>query len=102
MIARRALLVPALLAATALAGVGCGSGPSQAQCEELRAHLVDLEAAAGGAGAGAEKADLAAQKKKVIEAIDLRFCLEDLTVQQVECGLKARSLEELSTSCDRS
>ena len=101
MIARRALLVPALLAATALAGIGCGGGPSQAQCEKLRAHLVDLEAAAGGAGAE-QKADLAAQKKKVIEAIDLRFCLEDLTVQQVECGLKARSLEELSTSCDRS
>jgi hypothetical protein len=94
---RRALLGLALATVT-FGGAACGSTPSKTDCEKLRDHLIDLEAAASGAE---QKADSAAQKKKVSDALKLDFCLEDLSVEQVKCGLKARSLDELATACDK-
>jgi len=101
---RLAPLARALLAALALGGAGCGNSPSKSDCEKLRAHLVDLEAAASGAdtASAGSRSEFEAQKKKVTEAIKLDYCLEDLSVSQVKCGLKARSLEELATACDKS
>jgi len=96
----RAFLVTALLALAA----GCGNAPSKGDCEKLVEHLVELEAAAGGAAAAdpkGAKGELDQQKKKVRESVGLDFCLKDLSKDQLECGLKARSLEELGT-CEKS
>jgi hypothetical protein len=97
----RAFLVTALLAIAS----GCGNAPSKGECEKLLEHLVELEAAAGGAAAAADpkapKGELEQQKKKVRESVGLDFCLKDLSKDQLECGLKARSLEELKT-CEKS
>jgi hypothetical protein len=96
----RATLISALL----LASAACGNKPSKGQCEKLVEHMVELEAAAAGGGAmpADQKADLEQQKKKVRESVGLDFCLNDMSVDQVECGLKARSLEELDKTCEQS
>lgn len=96
----RAFLLTLLLAASA----GCGNAPSKGDCEKLLEHLVELEAAAGGAAAAdpkAPKGELDQQKKKVRESVGLDFCLKELSKGQLECGLKAKSLEELKT-CEKS
>ncbi len=100
---RASLFVSALLAVSA----GCGNAPSKGNCEKLLEHLVELEAAASGGGAmpadqkGA-KSELEEQKKKVRDSVGLDFCLKELSKDQLECGLKARSLEELGKTCDKS
>jgi len=85
----------------------CGNAPSKGDCEKLLDHLVELEAAASGGGAmpadqKGGKGELDQQKKKVRESIGLDFCVDKMSADQVECGLKARSLEELDKSCDKS
>ena len=94
---RASLLSLLLLAA-------CGKSPSKGDCEKLIEHLVELEAAAAGGGAmpADQKGELDQQKKKVQSSVGLDFCLKDMSVDQVECGLKARSLEELDKSCNKS
>ena len=98
-------LAAALLALPlALAATACSSKPSKGDCEKLVRHLVDLEAAeSGGAAVPADKKpDADAQKKKVYDAVGLDYCMNDLSVDQVQCGLKARSLEDLARTCDAS
>lgn len=82
----------------------CGSGPSKGDCEKLRDHLIDLEAAAAGGGAveADQRAELEDQKKAIRKVVGLDYCLEDMTADQVKCGLKARSLEELDQVCNKS
>ncbi len=97
----RAFIVTALLATAA----ACGNAPSKGDCEKLLEHLVELEAAAGGAAAAdpkAPKGELDQQKKKVRESVGLDFCLKELSKDQLECGLKAKSLEELDKTCEKS
>ena len=99
------MLLRASLLAFLLAGAaGCGKTPSKGECEKLLDHLVELEAAAAGGGAmpADQKGALDQQKKKVRESVGLDFCRKDLSVDQLECGLKARTLEELDKSCDQS
>jgi hypothetical protein len=96
------VLRASLLSAVLLTGAACGKTPSKGECEKLLEHLVELEAAAAGAGAMSDKGELDQQKKKVKDSIGLDFCLKDMSVDQVECGLKARSLEELDKTCDQS
>jgi hypothetical protein len=95
----RAILFSALL----LTAAACGNKPSKGECEKLLEHLVELEAAAAGGAATPtdQKADLEQQKKKVRESVGLDFCLEDMSVDQVECGLKARTLEDLEKTCNK-
>lgn len=97
----RASLLSALLL---LAGAACGNAPSKGECEKLLEHLVELEAAAAGGGAmpADQKAELEQQKKKVQGEVGLDFCLKEMSVDQVECGLKARSLDELDKTCNKS
>lgn len=92
---RTSLLSLLLLAA-------CGKTPSKGDCEKLLEHLVELEAAAAGGGAmpADQKGELEQQKKKVRESVGLDFCRKDMSVDQVECGLKARSLDELDKTCN--
>lgn len=97
----RAWLLSALLL---LGGAACGNAPSRSECEKLIDHLVELEAAAGGSAAmpADQKGELEQQKKKVRESIGLDFCLDKMSSDQVECGLKARTLDEIDKTCDKS
>lgn len=84
--------------------VGCGSGPSEEQCKQLLDHLVDLEFKRAGANATADqqKADLAKQKEKVIEAKTEEFmaaCKEKTARSRVECALTANDLDAVG-KCD--
>jgi hypothetical protein len=93
----RWLLVTALCA-------GCGSGPSEEQCKQLLDHLVDLEFKKAGATATADsqKADLAKQKERVIEAKTDDFivaCKQRTARARVECALAANDLETVA-KCD--
>lgn len=90
--------------AAALLAVGCGKGPSEDECKQLLDHLVDLELKKAGATAPAEaqKADLAAQKAKVIEAKwpDFDLACGDKTARdRVECALAASDLDAVA-KCD--
>jgi hypothetical protein len=100
------VLRASLLTASLLLGgaAGCGNAPSKGDCEKLIEHLVELEAAAAGGGAmpAAHKGELEQQKKKVRESVGLDFCRKEMSKDQLECGLKARTLEELDKSCDKS
>jgi hypothetical protein len=98
---RRLATVAAALA-LALTGVACGNKPSRGDCEKLVRHLVDLESGESGASAvpADKKAEVEQQKKKVFDAVGLDYCLKDLSVEQVNCGLKAKTLEEISTTCN--
>lgn len=97
----RAVLLALFLAVAA----ACGNAPSKGDCEKLLEHLVELEAAAGGAAVAdpkAAKGELDQQKKKVRESVGLDFCLKELSKDQLECGLKAKSLDELDKTCEKS
>lgn len=96
------LAAPALL--LALLTTACGNKPSKSECEKLVRHLVDLESGESGAAAvpADKKTDADAQKKKVYDAVGLDYCMKDLSVEQVNCGLKAKTLEDISKTCDAS
>jgi hypothetical protein len=98
------VLRASLLALLFAISAGCGNAPSKGECEKLVDHLVELEAAAGGAGAmpAEQKGELDQQKKKVRDSVGLDFCLKDLSKDQLECGLKARTLDELDKTCNKS
>jgi hypothetical protein len=102
----RSILNPAAilgLATALLASTACGGGPSTADCEKVVRHIVDLEAAEAGAAATqpAQKAELEQRKKAVFQSVGTRYCLDEMPVAQVECALKARTLAELATTCDK-
>lgn len=103
---RRSHLLAGLLAAACAAlAVGCSNAPSSDQCEKVVRHVIDLEAeSAGGSTTGGDKAILDKQKTKVWDAVSkgaMSFCQDQMSVEQVKCGLKARSLAELSKTCDK-
>lgn len=92
-----------LLAACCLAGpLGCGGKPSASDCDKLVRHIIDLEAAEGGASGvpAAQRADLEQRKKSVFQAVGTSYCRDEMSASQVECGLAAKSLTELSTACE--
>jgi hypothetical protein len=98
------LAAAAALSLLALSASACGNKPSKGDCEKLVHHLIELEASESGGAAvpSDKKADADAQKKKVYDAVGLDYCLKDLSVDQVQCGLKAKSLEDISKTCDAS
>jgi hypothetical protein len=91
-----------MLAAVLLA-TGCNSAPSEDQCTQLLARLVDLEFKKGGATAtDSMKAEIVKQKQTVIEskAADfLEACTKKTTKVRVECALAVSDLEALA-QCD--
>jgi tetratricopeptide (TPR) repeat protein len=96
-----------LVAGTALALAACSKTPSKAQCEELLTHLIDLEAAAGGAGGKVPdelKAEVEKQKKAIREyAINQKFmdtCTHKTPKKVVECGIAAKTYEDVA-ACDK-
>ncbi len=83
----------------------CSKAPTDAECDQLLTHVVELEVAAAGGAAGATpeaKAALETQRKKVAESVGKDFlstCRADLPRAQVRCGLAATTLDGLA-ACD--
>ena len=91
------MFVGALAIGAVAVGSGCGKGPSTSQCEELLAHITDVEMKSGGA---APAADLTADQKKALEVQKTQLpdhvrtafmdrCMKEVSKGYVECGLKA-------------
>jgi hypothetical protein len=83
---------------------GCGKTPSDDQCKQLLDHLTELEFKKAGATAtaDAQKAALAQQKAKVVEAKTAEFmdqCTKKTARDRVECALAATDLDAV-TKCD--
>lgn len=113
--ARADMRTPALLRfafGSVLALTACKKTPSKDDCEKLLAHLVDLQASAGGAAkapaalgaAGKDmKAEVDAQKKAIRDyAVDQKFmetCTQSTPKKVVECGLAAKDEKQLA-DCD--
>lgn len=97
-----------LLASLLLAAAACSDAPSKSDCEKLLDHLIDLEIKAGGGDGELSteaKAELEKQKKGVAEfAAGQKFletCREKMTKASVECGLAAKTAEDVA-KCDES
>jgi hypothetical protein len=93
-------MVRALLIALALTAA-CSDKPSDAECEKLTNHLINLAVKAGGADKATTemKADHEKQKaglKKQTEEYALKECKENLPASQVRCALKAQTMEAVA------
>lgn len=95
-----------LLASFLLAAAACSDAPSKSDCEKLLDHLIEIEIKAGGGDgelSAEAKADLEKQKKGVIEFASgqkfLETCTEKMTKKSVECGLAAKTSEDVA-KCD--
>src|SRR5687768_5567213 len=93
-----------LLVAMSLLGAACGKGPSEGDCKDLLAHLVELEFKKAGATATTDqqKADLQKQKAAVIENKQGEFmtvCVDKTAKTRVECARAATDLEAVA-KCD--
>lgn len=84
-----------------LATAACSDTPSKGQCEQLLAHIVDLEATA--TGVKGTKDDVEKQKASVKEyAVGQKFiesCTRDTPKKVVACGLAAKNMDEIA-ACD--
>ncbi len=88
----------------ALLLMGCPNAPSKTQCEQLLNNVIDIQIKAAGANTPETKADLDKQKKKLKDAMQKEFmkdCLENLPKDQVECGIKVKSMDDLKTKCEK-
>ena len=87
-----------------LLATGCKTAPSEDQCKQLLAHLVDLEFKKAGAAATSDslKAEIAKQKQSVSEAKASEFvdtCTRRTTRSRIECALAAGDLDGVAR-CD--
>jgi hypothetical protein len=94
------------LVSLCLLAPACSRTPTRGDCDNLLDHVIELEMAAGGVAATTAEAKAARelQKKKVIGYVGQDFvksCVEELPLSQLNCGLAARTLEELGR-CDES
>jgi hypothetical protein len=86
------------------AAAGCGNAPSKDQCNRLLEHLIDLEAQKGGGKAVTDemKADLAKQKKQIVDYVHDKYmeeCRDKVVKAGVECALTAKDDAALA-KCD--
>lgn len=84
-----------------LFALGCTGKPSKEECEKLLAHVVDLYTPVqpGETLTPQMKKDLESQKQAVREQVGKSFlsqCEDSLPGEQVRCGLKAKTPEELA------
>jgi hypothetical protein len=94
-----------LLAALALSA-GCGDKPTQADCEKLLDHVIEIEMSASGSDTLTPdmKADIDKQKRQLRDYLKKQFleqCLDKTPGAVVKCGLKARDHQQLA-ACDKS
>ena len=99
------LLLCSLLATAALGA--CSDAPSKSDCEKLLDHLIDLEMKSGGSGevTADMKKDLDKQRTAIREfAAGQKFletCTEKTPKKVVECGLAAKTSDDVA-KCDDS
>lgn len=97
----KASVVTRVLIGSLLATAACADTPSRGQCEQLLAHLIDIEAVAG--GLKGSKDEVEKQKASVREyAIGQKFiesCTRDTPKKVVACGLAAKNADDLA-ACD--
>lgn len=86
----------ALLASLVLLAAACSSGPTDAQCDQLVAHVIELEVAAAETADGD---DLRGKLEAEIGDATRRYCRDQLPVTQVECALAASDRAALE-ACD--
>lgn len=98
--------------ASLLTASACKKTPSKNQCDQLLAHLIEIEVVSGGAGkvpdslgaAGKDMKGEVEQQKQAIRdyAIGQKFiesCTQGTPKAVVECGLAAKDAKELA-ACD--
>jgi hypothetical protein len=100
----RWLLAIAVALGSGGSGAGCTDAPTEAQCNDLLAHLIDLEFKNAGATDTSEtlKAEIAKQKQQVatVKAAAFRdVCLNKTAKSRVECALAAKNLDAVG-QCD--
>ena len=102
--ARVHMKAPVLLRVTLgslLATAACSETPSKGQCEQLLAHIIDLEATA--TGVKGTKEEVEKQKASIREyAMGQKFlesCTRDTPKKVVACGLQAKNMDDLA-ACD--
>jgi len=74
--------------------VGCGKKPSEAQCGEFADHMITLLQESRERPSSRIK-KMAQDKRQDI----ISKCVEDGTVEEVECVLGQSSLEDLAANC---
>ncbi len=84
----------------------CSDAPSDADCQKLLNHFIDIEMnESGSGGLSTELAKESAEaKKRVAKHIREDFmasCAKNLPASRVACGLKARTAAQLA-ACDES
>ena len=99
-----------VLAALAAFTLNCGSGttsdpiPSRADCEELRAHVVDLRLSPASTGASSAKteehdsSEIDKHRVNLIASLGDEFidtCTQERTPANVECALEASSRDDV-------
>lgn len=88
-----------LLATLALVALSaCSNAPTDAQCEKLVAHVIELELEAAKTAAEAAS-DLTGKLDAEVGDSTRTFCETQLSIEQVQCGLAAKTSAELS-ACD--
>ena len=100
---QRCLMVALAPAATLV--FACSDAPSAEQCEELLAHVVEIEseAAAGTASAGGDDDDTERRKSEILEYLGeeyVELCRDTYSRERVECALEASSYEQLISCHD--
>jgi hypothetical protein len=101
----RRLAAPSLsLALLSLVTTACRDAPTQAQCEQLLDHVIDLELAQASAGSAAAPSaeELATQRQEFRAFTGKDFiaqCTNDLPARRVTCGLAARTKAD-QLACD--
>jgi hypothetical protein len=86
-------------------GLGaCATAPTGEECDRLLAHVIELEVGGTGPSTATPEAGAAreAQKRKAVGLVgeDVRaFCRDELSREQLECGLAARAAADLER-CD--
>lgn len=85
--------------ATVLFIGACSEVPEDGQCEKFLDHVIELEVSAGSATPDDKIAHKKALKAKKIEDKFVSQCEAKIKSSQLECALKAKTLEEIE-KCD--
>lgn len=97
---RHAFTLAGASALAALAGTACSESPSEETCEELLAHVVEIEvASAAGEPTGDTAVDELEQKQTDVEMYlgddFVQTCVDTYSRERVTCALGAESYEAL-------
>lgn len=89
-----------LIALCAVLSSACSDKPSEADCDRLVEHMIDLELQAAEVSAD-ESDETRAKIEADVGERSRRACLDNLPMSQVECGLAAETVADIAR-CDES